>query len=399
MRSSRSHAFTLPYTFFRQHPNEVIPELQDCGFTGINLALNYHASRDFLLRQGPQLEYLLDGFHYYKPDTEKYGENSLLPTSPDHLLNNEMLDSVIDTASTRNFDINAWAVFLHNSAIGMKNPEATVTNVYGNHFLSELCPSNPRVRSYVLGLTSDLCSRGIKSLAMESLHFHGARHGEHHERFFIKMSAATEFLLSLCFCQSCMDHFTQSGGDALRLKAKVVAALKPFIYEADSWLDKAITKDLLAQILGSEILDYLRSREETLSHLYREVSTIAHAAQVTTRLVDQSTLIDGENQNPLELSWLLGIDNVQVRNFVDIYEPLLYRNTPAAVWEIADHYNKSVGGKIVAILRPTYPDNTSAENLVKKVHALKSLGISEIDFYLLDIMRPRDLQWIKNALS
>ena len=116
-------------------------------------------------------------------------------------------------------------------------------------------------------------------------------------------------------------------------------------------------------------------------------------------MVDQSTLIDGENQNPLELSWLLGIDNVQVRNFVDIYEPLLYRNTPAAVWEIADHYNKSVGGKIVAILRPTYPDNTSAENLVKKVHALKSLGISEIDFYLLDIMRPRDLQWIKNSLS
>lgn len=398
MRSSRSHVFTLPHTFFRQSPSEVIPELQDSGLTGINLALNYHASRDFILRQGPQLQYLLDGFHYYKPDIEKYGESSLSPASSDHLLNNEMLDSVIDAASARNFDVDAWAVFLHNSAIGKKNPEATVTNVYGNRFLSELCPTNPQVRGYVLGLASDLCSRGIKSLAIESLHFHGARHGEHHERFFLEMSTTTEFLLSLCFCQACMDSFTQTGGDALALKTKVDAALKPFIDEADPWLGKIVTKDLLAQILGPEIINYLRSREETVASLYREVSTIAHGAHVTTRLVDQSTLVDSENQNPLELSWLVGIDNVQVRNLVDTYQPLLYRNTPDAVEKVAAHYIKSVGGEIMAILRPTYPDNVSAESLLKKVHALRSLGITGIDFYLLDTWRPRDLKWVKAAL-
>lgn len=399
MSSLRSHAFTLPYTFFRQSPTEVIPELQDSGFTGINLALNYHASRDFILRQGPQLQYLSDGFHYYKPDPALYPENNLLPASSDHLLDNEMLHSVIDAAAANNFDVNAWAVFLHNSALGKKSPETTVTNVYGNHFLSELCPSNPRVRGYVLGLASDLCSRGIKSLAIESLHFHGARHGEHHERFFLEMSKTTEFLLSLCFCQSCMDRFTQTSGDALALKAEVIAALKPFIDDGDPWLGIALTKDLLAQILGVQILDYLHVRQDCLSSLYREVSTIAHGAQVRTRFVDQAPLIDSENQNPLQLSWMVGIDNNKVREHVDIYEPLIYRQTPEKVEEVADHYNRSVGGEIVPILRPTYPDNTSAESLLKKVHALKGLGISEIDFYLLDTMRPRDLQWIKNALS
>lgn len=399
MRSLRSHAFALPYTFSRQSPTEVISELQDSGFTGINLALNYHASRDFILRQGPQLQYLSDGFHYYKPNPALYPENSLLPASSDHLLNNEMLHSAIDAASARNFDVNAWAVFLHNSALGKKSPEATVTNVYGNHFLSELCPSNSRVRDYVLGLTSDLCSRGIKSLAIESLHFHGARHGEHHERFFLEMSKTAEFLLSLCFCQSCMDRFIRTGGDAPALKAEVIAALQPFIDDRDPWLGIALTKDLLAQILGSEIIDYLRTREETLSYLYREVSTIAHAAQVRTRFVDQAPIIDSENQNPLQSSWMVGIDNNEVRHHVDIYEPLIYRQTPEKVEEVAAHYNRSVGGEIVAILRPTYPDNTSAESLLKKVHALKGLGISEIDFYLLDTMRPRDLQWIKGALS
>lgn len=399
MNSLRSNAFALSYTFIRQNPNEVIPELQKSGFTGVNLALNYHASRDFLLRQGPQLAYLSDGFHYYKPKREMYSENALLPASSDHLLNSKMLESVIDAARTCNFDINAWAVFLHNSAIGKRNPEATVTNVYGNHFLSELCPSNLKVRDYVLGLASDLCSRGIKSLAMESLHFHGARHGEHHERFFLDMSATTEFLLSLCFCQSCMARFVQTSGDPFELKRKVITTLKPFIDEADPWLGKVITKDLLVQILGLEIIDYLDSREETLTSLYREVSAIAQASQVRTRLVDQSTLIDSENQNPLELSWLLGIDNVQVRDFVDIYQPLLYRNSSDAVEEIATHYQETISGEIAAILRPTYPDNTSEESLIRKVHALKALGISEVDFYLLDTMRPRDMRWIKSALS
>ena len=59
----RANAFTLPYTFFRQDAFEVLSDLKRAGFTGINLALNYHASHDFLLRQGPQLEYLSDGFH------------------------------------------------------------------------------------------------------------------------------------------------------------------------------------------------------------------------------------------------------------------------------------------------------------------------------------------------
>jgi hypothetical protein len=399
MTSLRSHAFALPFTFFRQRPDEVIPEMQSFGFTGINLALNYHASRDFMLRQGPHLEYLSDGFHYYKPNVEKYAENSLLPASFDHLLNNEMLDSVIAAASARNFNVNAWAVFLHNSAVGMRNPEATVTNVYGNHFLSELCPSNLKVRGYVLGLTADLCSRGITSLTIESLHFHGARHGEHHERFFLEMSKTTEFLLSLCFCRSCMDRFTQTDGDALALKAKVIASLKPFLDETDPWLGKTITKDLLVQILGVEILNYLGSREESVTSLYHEVSNLARAAHVGTRLLDQSTLIDAENQNPFEMSWLLGIDSAQVRNLVDIYQPLLYYKTSSTVAEIATHYKRSLGGEIAAILRPTFPDNTNAENLLNKVHALKNIGISEIDFYLLDTMRPRDLQWIKSALS
>ena len=399
MRKHSSHVFALPHTFLSGIPREIILELQDFGLTGVNLALNYHGSRDFLLRQGPRLEYLKDGFHYYKPNLDCYPEISLKPTPSDHLLDNGMLDSVISSGKELNFKINAWAVFLHNSALGVRNPESTVVNVYGNHFLSELCPANPEVRGYVVGLTADLASRGISSLAIESLHFHGARHGEHHERFFLEMSTTTEFLLSLCFCEACMDRFNESGGDALLLKRKIIDALRPFIDDEDPWLGLELTKDFLENILGSDILNYLKVREETVSSLYQAVKETAHSAKVTIRFIDQAPLIDISSLEPLNLSWMLGIDNSKIRRYVDIYEPLVYRKSAHEVESMASHYLKIVGGEIIPILRPTFPDNLSQETLMEKVRHLREIGIENIDFYLLDTMRPRDLIWIRNALS
>jgi hypothetical protein len=65
---------------------------------------------------------------------------------------------------------------------------------------------------------------------------------------------------------------------------------------------------------------------------------------------------------------------------------------------VAKSYSEFAPGKVVGILRPTYPDNDNAENLKEKVAALRECGISDIDFYLLDAMRPRDLQWIEGSL-
>ena len=86
MTSVKSNAFTLPYTFFREPATKVISDLKSNGLTGINLALNYHASRDFLLRQGPQLEYLSDGFHYYKVDKSNYEADAITPSDFDCVL-------------------------------------------------------------------------------------------------------------------------------------------------------------------------------------------------------------------------------------------------------------------------------------------------------------------------
>lgn len=399
MTEKRSHLFTFPHTFNQRDHARIIQELQLSGATGVNLALNYHASRDFLLRQGPSLEYLSDGFHYYKPDLSQYSEGSITPASGDHWESNEMLDSLLESARQAGFSIAAWGVFLHNSAIGRSHHSATVTNALGNHFLSELCPVNPRVRGYVHGLVGDLSSRGICAIAIESLHFHGARHGEHHERFFLEMSPTTEFLFSLCFCPSCIDAFNKSGGDGESLRRKIASALRPFLDDEDPWLRMVLTKEYLAEILGEEILQFLHMRESTLTSLYQSVSEVAHSANVKLRFVDQTPLIDSSDSKPLNSSWLVGIDYERIQHFVDAYTPLIYRERADEVEEIARHYQERISQEIIPILRPTYPDNRSQSGLVEKVARLRALAIDEIDFYLLDTMRPRDLDWIKQSLS
>lgn len=392
----RHNAFTFPYTFFRQSAAQVIPELQSYGFTGINLALNYHASRDFLLRQGPALEYLVDGFHYYAPNRDKYPAQAVEPDPKDCLIDNRMLDDVIDVANARGFEVNAWAVFMHNSAIGFQYPKLTVTNCFGNHFLSELCPSSPEIAGYISGLSDDLASRGITALAIESLHFHGAHHGEHHERFFLEMSEITGFLLSLCFCASCIANFV---GDGAALKERVAQLLRPFLEEGDEWLGVDLTKENLASIAGEEILGYLTSREETVAQRYREVKAVTAAYGVRTKFIDQAPLISTSVNAPLAKSWQVGIDNTLIDKAVDIYEPLIYRTSAEEVGALASHYRCEISSEITAILRPTYPDNDSKEKLGAKVQVLHDSSVHDIDFYLLDAMRPGDLEWIKSAIT
>ena len=396
MTSIKSNAFTLAYTFFREPAAKVITDLKQSGLTGINLALNYHSSRDFLLRQGPQLEYLSDGFHYYKVDKSKYSADAVVPADFDQLPSNQLIENVISEATKQSFEVNAWAVYMHNSAIGMTNPETTVTNVFGNRFLSELCPLNKAVQGYAIGLTKDLASRGVSAIMAESLHFHGARHGEHHERFFMELSPTTEFLFSLCFCVDCKSNFA---GNADELSEKIKNKLQIVFDDKDPWLGKRLTKELLAEILGPQILEYLTAREIALARLYEKVVAIAKAAGVKFKYEDQSPLLDFSSAQVLDRSWEIGIDNKLISKIVDIYEPLVYRTTSNQVADLANAYLKEVAVPVSAILRPTYPDCTDEQNLIQKVQTLKNLGITNIDFYLLDTFRPRDLTWIKKAIA
>ena len=400
MTSSLSfNAFVFAQTFNRQEPKVVLDDLLGSGLTGINLALNYHSSRDFLLRQGPHLEYLQEGFHYYLPNFSSYGENAIKPAQSSYYENNLLLDLISEETRRVDFDLNAWCVYLHNFNLGSRNPTATVTNVYGNQFLSELCPAHPAVREYAIGLSRDLCSRGIKKLLVESVRFHGLMHGEHHERFFLQMSKITEFLLYLCFCNSCTTEFSKRGGDPEALRNKVKFALDNFINESDSWLGLKLSTTTLQEILGPEILMYLSSREATVTSLYAEICKVAQASGVQVQFLDPSTLQDKDSLYPLDDAWLAGHDAKAIGNLVDIFEPIFFETKLSDIAQVVSHFQKELSSPVAAAVSPMYPYISNKAELVEKVAGLLACDIKQVDFYLLDVMRKRDLVWISEAIT
>ena len=384
------HSFSPP-----NNPSVNIDKLQDSGLTGINLALNYHASRDFTLRGTPSLRYLEDGAHYYQPDLSKYSTGAITPSPDDVYQDNSTLEKIQESGRKSGFDIHAWAVYFHNSAAGKQNPETVQINGLGQKLLASLCPSNPSAQGYAIGLTNDLLSRGIKSIAAESIHFHGLIHGEHHERYFIELSEISQYLLGFCLCIYCQSAAESAGADAKKLASEISAALNKLIAADDPWLGQQLNIANLISIFGIDIKNWILGQQRTLVNLHKELTKLAHSAGATLRWVDQSPLIDG-----LAQSWRIGIDPKELGQVVDVIEPLFYRQNTSEIIELAKSYLSTINSpeKITGILRPTYPDNSSDKELALRISALKDLGIENIDFYLFDVWRERDLDWIKQAL-
>ena len=384
------HSFSPP-----NNPSVNIDKLQDSGLTGINLALNYHASRDFTLRGTPSLRYLEDGAHYYQPDLSKYSTGAITPSPDDVYQDNSTLEKIQESGRKSGFDIHAWAVYFHNSAAGKQNPETVQINGLGQKLLASLCPSNPSAQGYAIGLTNDLLSRGIKSIAAESIHFHGLIHGEHHERYFIELSEISQYLLGFCLCIYCQSAAESAGADAKKLASEISAALNKLIAADDPWLGQQLNIANLISIFGIDIKNWILGQQRTLVNLHKELTKLAHSAGATLRWVDQSPLIGG-----LAQSWRIGIDPKELGQVVDVIEPLFYRQNTSEIIELAKSYLSTINSpeKITGILRPTYPDNSSDKELALRISALKDLGIENIDFYLFDVWRERDLDWIKQAL-
>ena len=384
------HSFSPP-----NNPSVNIDKLQDSGLTGINLALNYHASRDFTLRGTPSLRYLEDGAHYYQPDLSKYSTGAITPSPDDVYQDNSTLEKIQESGRKSGFDIHAWAVYFHNSAAGKQNPETVQINGLGQKLLASLCPSNPSAQGYAIGLTNDLLSRGIKSIAAESIHFHGLIHGEHHERYFIELSEISQYLLGFCLCIYCQSAAESAGADAKKLASEISAALNKLIAADDPWLGQQLNIANLISIFGIDIKNWILGQQRTLVNLHKELTKLAHSAGATLRWVDQSPLIGG-----LAQSWRIGIEPKELGQVADVIEPLFYRQNTSEIIELAKSYLSTINSpeKITGILRPTYPDNSSDKELALRISALKNLGIENIDFYLFDVWRERDLDWIKQAL-
>jgi hypothetical protein len=262
------------------------------------------------------------------------------------------------------------------------------------------------VRAYACALASDIGRYEVATIFAESLHFHGLRHGYHHERYFEELGTIGIYLLGVCFCTHCLAAARRTGVDAEVVHRSVRDELERRLADDEcSEGSKELTRDGLAAIGGERLLRYLDARIETVTSLATQVSAAAGAGTNVTFL-DLSGAEKGfATGRPAgdavpTIGWQMGIDVTTLVKACDSIEATGYAADPDRLGFDLDAYRHLLSdtSRLGLMLRPMPPDCRSADNLVTKVALARERGLKRIDFYHYGFCRLRSLDWVRQSL-
>ncbi|WP_042383116.1 hypothetical protein [Streptacidiphilus melanogenes] len=354
---------------------------------GVTLASVYHAARD-VFPHNPRrvVRYLEPGAAYFRPDPAAWRGLRLRPRASAAIGDTDPFALASAEAARRGMKLHAWTVFLHNDRLGFEHPQCAPENAFGDRHLTELCPADPEVREYVRTLVGEHARYGVDAIRAESLHFHGLRHGYHHERYFERLGPIAEALLGLCFCAHCRAAARAVGVPADEVRAQVRREIRACLD------DESASPTPLAEIADGALAAYVDASAATVTSLAAEAAEVAEAGGM------RLTFMDGGGPGS---GWLAGIDLPVLAGTVHGIETLGYAPTAAQVREkVAAFALHGVRpSSLAVILRPMAEDCDSAENLATKIDILRELGVPEVEFYHYGLMRLSSLDRIGAALS
>ncbi|MFD9061532.1 hypothetical protein ACFVZ3_08450 [Kitasatospora purpeofusca] len=359
------------------------------GVGGVTLASVYHEARD-VFPHNPRrvIRYLEPGAAYFRPDPARWSGRRLRPTPSTAIGDRDPFAEAAAEAGRRGLKLHAWTVFCHNDRLGFEHPDCAPANAFGDRHLTELCPAHPEVREYARTLVTELARYGVDAIRAESLHFHGLRHGYHHERYFEELGAAAEALLGICFCAHCRAAAVRAGVPAEEVAATVRAEVRRRLADEAAAAEPAA----LDRLADGAVAAYVDASAATVTSLAAEL------AEEASRHGMRLSFMDGGGPGT---GWLSGIDLPGLAKAAHQIETLGYARTPEAVREkVAAFALHGVRPQDMAvILRPMASDCDGPADLAAKIAVLRDLGVPEVEFYHYGLMRLSSLDRIGAALA
>ncbi|WP_202302601.1 hypothetical protein [Mesorhizobium sp. 131-2-1] len=363
------------------------------GLNMVSLATSYHAGR-FLQPRSPRRKAYFpeDGTIYFQPTAARWAGLAIRPKVADVISDGgDVLRQLVRRREAGGPWVSCWTVCLHNTRLGMLHPEAVTRNAFGDANYYNLCPSHPDARAYVRAMVADI-SHGYRPdrIELESPSFMGFAHEYHHEKDGVGLTPEDDFLLSLCFCPSCLDRAAKAGVDGEPARKLV----RQWIGET---CERAVPKrrfpDFPASGLDTflpwpELHAYLVWRFEPVTSLVAELREVAHPA---TRVL----IID------LKDGWLGGSDLAALGKVCDGAILCAYDMQAGDVASLLEAGRAALGpDKFLGTgYRLFYPEMASPEVLAAKVKPAMAPGIDGINFYNYGLVPAARLDWVGAALS
>ncbi|MBU0584049.1 MAG: hypothetical protein KKB66_16155 [Alphaproteobacteria bacterium] len=365
-------------------------EFRALGLDTVTMAGSYHAGK-FMRPHGKagKVYFPDDGTVYFRADPSRYG--AIKPVASQLVGERDMMQELVDASGMA---VNAWLVLLHNTRLGIANPDAVVRNAFGDPYHYSLCPSAPQARAYAVGLARDVTETyPVSGITLESPGFAPYAHGFHHEFALMKSNAWLENRLGLCFCNHCIAGAEKAGIDARRLKAETAADIEAYLdsdidYPAD--MAEAFWRADVAA--DGDLRRFIDFRSGVVTSLVGEIRSAVRK--------DANVAVIPSVARPTAGAWYEGSDLAALAGSAGIIEACFYE--PDAMRVKADLFDISRrlkgAGKLRGILRPSHPDLSSKREFLAAVAALREGGVDELAFYNWGHLRRANLAWIGEAL-
>lgn len=371
-----------------------LDDMKANGLNGVSMITSYHAGRFLCVRSPKRKIYFPeDGVLYYNSDLARFRGLRIQPkVGAFAQAHPDFWDRLFAAANERGMQVSGWTVCLHNTRIGMAYPDACVHNAFGDAVYYNQCPSNPDVRAYMCVLVDDICAHlPLAAVQLESMNFMGHAHEFHHEKDGIGLTALQDFLLSLCFCDSCVARAKAEGVDILPARDTVKRWLGEMCEEAaPPETDAAFLREGLEFFRGSpEVYAYLQWRSTVVTSLMKEV----HAAVGGRSDLYFLSLL------PHSGSWLFGVDLKAISALCEGAVVCSYDcGAEKARSDVAEcRRDFAEGTKVLVGMRCFWPEYTSEAAFAAKVHAAREQGADGFVFYNYGLIPPAHLAWARSV--
>lgn len=388
-----SAIWTYPWDLLDVGVDDALAEITGrAGMDAVSLAVSYHAGRFLQPRSPLRRSYFPeDGTIYFEPRSRRFDDLVIRPRVAEMVRERgDVFAEMIRRRERGGPAVHAWTVCLHNTRLGMRHPQAVCRNAYGDPAYYNLCPSHPDARAYVIALIAELTHSWQPDLVeLESPNFMGFAHEFHHEKDGVGLTAEDDFLLSLCFCPSCLAAASRRGvdGEAARRTVR-------------GWLDETLQRalpaprwpDFVASGPGvfapyPEVAEYVQWRCEPVTSLVGDIRAAAHPASRVAYL-------------DIKGGWLFGADLARIAQVCDGIVFCAYDTTPDEVGRDVVHAVAVAAGKPVSVgLRLFVPELDGPLLLADKVRAAHDAGAVGINFYNYGLVPAARLDWARAALA
>ncbi|MCX4232721.1 hypothetical protein [Streptomyces ortus] len=248
------------------------------GVRQATLASAYHSTRALTPRH-PRHRVVTARYAavLYPPDPGRWEGRRLRPYPAGDWAPGDAYGEAAGALAGAGLDVHTWVVLAHNSRLGEEFPDTSVVNAYGDRYPWAPCIAQPETRAHLTDLAVEAAVRpGAAGTELESLGWYGLPHLHAHDKTSgVALGDAGTYLMSLCFCPSCRDGYTQLGLDAAELASAVRRALEPVWRggtPAGGW-------ETVEELLGGELASATRAwRDSVARSLQTDVVGAVRAA-------------------------------------------------------------------------------------------------------------------------